>query len=102
MSRIKRFILFQRKRHPRELGGAEIEAYLTHLAEDRKVAALRPHVKDLDFEMNQILVHDAKRKKDCVTLLPKSVQRDLKQAVGPSARALQPEPSGSRAIINPS
>lgn len=29
---IKRFILFFDKRHPKELGGAEVEAFLTHLA----------------------------------------------------------------------
>jgi len=36
---IRRFILFHKKRHPREMGKAEIEAFLTHLAVDRKVAA---------------------------------------------------------------
>ncbi len=29
---IKRFILFHNKRHPREMGAAEVEAFLTHLA----------------------------------------------------------------------
>jgi integron integrase len=36
---IKRYILFHNKRHPREMGAAEIEAFLTHLAADRNVAA---------------------------------------------------------------
>jgi len=37
---IKRFILFHGgKRHPRHMGTPEIEAFLTHLAVDRKVAA---------------------------------------------------------------
>lgn len=36
---IRRFILFHRKRHPRELGEAEISSFLTHLAADRQVAA---------------------------------------------------------------
>lgn len=36
---IRRFILFHKKRHPREMGKIEIEAFLTHLAVDRKVAA---------------------------------------------------------------
>ena len=36
---IRRFILFHGKRHPRELNTAEIQAYLTHLAADRNVAA---------------------------------------------------------------
>lgn len=36
---IKRFILFHGKRHPAEMGAAEVEAFLTHLAVDRTVAA---------------------------------------------------------------
>jgi integron integrase len=35
---IKRFILFHDKRHPCEMGAAEIEAFLTHLAVDQHVA----------------------------------------------------------------
>jgi site-specific recombinase XerD len=33
------FILFHNKRHPQEMGPAEIEAFLTHLAVDRNLAA---------------------------------------------------------------
>ncbi|MGW8390576.1 integron integrase [Pseudoduganella sp. HUAS MS19] len=36
---MRRFILFHNKRHPSQMGKAEIEAFLTHLAVDRKVAA---------------------------------------------------------------
>ncbi|MBK7023794.1 MAG: integron integrase [Sulfuritalea sp.] len=36
---IKRFILFNDKRHPQEMGAAEVEAFLTSLAVDRDVAA---------------------------------------------------------------
>ena len=36
---IKRFILFNGKRHPREMGATEIHAFLTHLAIDRHVSA---------------------------------------------------------------
>lgn len=36
---IKRFILFHNKRHPRDMGAAEIEGFLTHLAVERTVAA---------------------------------------------------------------
>ncbi|MFZ1396417.1 MAG: phage integrase N-terminal SAM-like domain-containing protein, partial [Candidatus Promineifilaceae bacterium] len=36
---IKRFILFHQKRHPSEMGKDEVEAFLTHLAVDRDVAA---------------------------------------------------------------
>ncbi len=36
---MKRFILFSGKRHPRELGAAEVTAFLNHLVLDRRVAA---------------------------------------------------------------
>ncbi len=36
---IRRFILFHGKRHPQEMGAPEVEAFLTHLAVNRKVAA---------------------------------------------------------------
>ena len=39
VSWIRRFILFHDKRHPKEMGVAEIEAFLTHLAVDQQVAA---------------------------------------------------------------
>jgi integron integrase len=36
---IKRFIIFQHMRHPREMGEAEINSFLSHLALNRKVSA---------------------------------------------------------------
>lgn len=36
---IKRFILFRNKRHPRDMGKMEIEAFLSDLAMNRNVAA---------------------------------------------------------------
>lgn len=36
---IRRFILFHDKRHPKDMGGPEIEAFLTHLAVEGHVAA---------------------------------------------------------------
>jgi integron integrase len=36
---IKRFILFHGKRHPQEMGAAEVKAFLTHLAVEGKVSA---------------------------------------------------------------
>ncbi|MGK2913283.1 MAG: integron integrase [Porticoccaceae bacterium] len=36
---IRRFILFHGKRHPRDMGAPEVEAFLTHLAVEGKVAA---------------------------------------------------------------
>jgi integron integrase len=36
---IKRFIFFHAKRHPKDMGEVEIQAFLTHLAAERNVAA---------------------------------------------------------------
>jgi hypothetical protein len=36
---IRRYIRFHGTRHPRELGGAEVSAFLTHLVTSRNVAA---------------------------------------------------------------
>ncbi len=36
---IRRFILFHGKRHPREMGAVEVQAYLTHLVVKRQVSA---------------------------------------------------------------
>ena len=36
---IKRFIFFHNKKHPKDMGVTEIEAFLTHLAVNRRVAA---------------------------------------------------------------
>jgi integrase len=35
---IRRFIIFHGKRHPRQMGGPEVEAFLSHLATDAQVA----------------------------------------------------------------
>jgi integron integrase len=36
---IRRFILFNAKRHPRDMGGPEVAAFLSHLANDRQVSS---------------------------------------------------------------
>jgi integron integrase len=36
---VHRFICFHNKRHPKDMGASEVEAFLTHLAVDLKVAA---------------------------------------------------------------
>src|SRR5690348_8243131 len=36
---VRRFIFFHGRRHPRELGPAEVETFLTHLAVRRRVSA---------------------------------------------------------------
>ena len=37
---VRRFILYHGKRHPRDMGAPEVEAFLTHLAVDGRVAAV--------------------------------------------------------------
>jgi len=149
---IRRFILFHGKRHPNEMGGSEIEAFITHLAVERHVAistqnqalsailflykyvlrkevemppmlirpgrpkrlptvlthteagqiiarmnavpkimakllygsglrlmeCLRLRVKDIDFDLRQIIVRDGKGENDRATVLPESVVAELK------------------------
>ena len=36
---VKRFVLFHKKRHPKEMGAGEVEQFLTHLAVAGKVSA---------------------------------------------------------------
>jgi hypothetical protein len=36
---IKRFIIFHNKRHPRDMGAEEVQAFITYLANDRRMAA---------------------------------------------------------------
>ena len=36
---IRRYVHFHQRRHPRDLGAAEVEQFLTHLAVSRKVSA---------------------------------------------------------------
>lgn len=153
---IKRFILFHGKRHPAEMGAAEVEAFLTHLAVARNVSAstqnqalsailflykevlhielpwldgvqrakkprklpvvlttsearsllsrldgthwlmanllygaglrlmecVRLRIKDIDFEMNQILVRSGKGAKDRITMLPLTLVEPLKAHLG--------------------
>ncbi len=148
---IRQYILYHRKRHPEEMGAAEVEAYLTWLAVERKVSSstqnqalsallflyrkvldtqlpwmdgivrskrprwlptvlspeevavvlshlegkywlvasllygsglrllegLRLRVKDLDFQMSQVVVRDAKGGRDRVTVLPDAVVPEL-------------------------
>ena len=149
---IRRFILYHGKRHPAEMDGKEIEAFLSHLAVKEKVSAstqnqaksallflykevleiklpwlenitqaktpqrlpvvltssevrlilshmqgtwwlmanllygsglrlmecVRLRVKDIDFEMRQIVVRDGKGFKDRVTMLPEALIEPLK------------------------
>ncbi len=151
---IRRFIVFHGKRHPAEMGEREINAFLTHLAVEKKVSAstqnqalngilflyknvlmkkigwaelipvqrvkhipvvfsrdeaakviarldgvpklivsllygtgmritecLGLRVKDVDFEMNQIVVRDGKGERDRITVLPQKLIPVLKEQI---------------------
>jgi len=91
---IRRFILYHRKRHPREMGVDEIRQYLSHLATDMHVAASTQNVAlaallflyraVLQIELPMIDgVERAKRPK-CVpvVLTPKEVRAVLAQLSG--------------------
>ncbi len=54
---IRRFILYHKKRHPNEMGEAEIEAFLTYLAVDRGVAPSTQNqaLAALQFLYNEVL-----------------------------------------------
>lgn len=54
---IKRFIFYHHKRHPQEMGKAEVEDFLNHLATDRNVAASTQNqaLNALLFLYNEVL-----------------------------------------------
>ncbi|RME11273.1 MAG: integron integrase [Ardenticatenia bacterium] len=72
---IKRYILFHNKRHPKEMGAPEIEAFLTHLAVEEHVAASTQNQalsalfflyrdvlgQDLDLSINAVRAKKPKR-----------------------------------------
>jgi len=91
---IRRFILYHRKRHPREMGVDEIRQYLSHLATNDHVAASTQNValSALLFLYREVLqidlplidgVERAKRPKRVpVVLTPEEVKRVLSQISG--------------------
>ncbi len=88
VSWIKRFILFHDKRHPKDMGVPEIEAFLTHLAVDQHVAASTQNqaLSALLFLYREVLKKDlegsidairAKRPKRLPTVLTKEEVRKV-------------------------
>ena len=95
----RRFVLFHGKRHPAEMGKAEIEGFLSHLAVreildrllpvERLMASLlysgglrlleccRLRVKDLDFDRGEIAVRNGKGARDRITMLPTRLHAPL-------------------------
>ncbi len=86
---IKRYILFHNKRHPNEMGRAEIEAFLTHLAVNKHVAASTQNQalsallflyrevlrKDPDFPIDSVRAKRPRRLPTVVTPLREHLQR---------------------------
>ena len=76
---VRRFILFQNKRHPNDMGALEIQAFLLHLATHRNVAAstqnqalsaiLFLYREVLHKEIDPILLSGAKRPERLPTVL---------------------------------
>lgn len=87
---IRDFVLFHSKRHPRTMGKSEIEKYLNHLAQDRKVSASTQNqalnaiaflykvvlIRPLDFKLDYFR---AKRPKPLPTVL---TRREVDQVLG--------------------
>jgi integron integrase len=79
---VRRFILFHQKRHPDQMGAPEIQAFLTHLAAQRKVAAstqnqalsaiLFLYREVLHKEIEPVLLSTAKRPERLPTVLTRA------------------------------
>jgi hypothetical protein len=63
VSWIRRYILFHNRRHPREMGVSEIEAFLTHLAVEQHIAVSTQNqaLSALLFLYREVLKKDLKR-----------------------------------------
>jgi integron integrase len=91
---IRRYILFHGRRHPRELGGAEVESFLSHLATERHVAAatqaqalaailfLYKHVLNLDLPWLGNVVRATRPKRMPLVLTRSEVRRILAELDG--------------------
>ncbi|MEM6424107.1 MAG: integron integrase [Cyanobacteria bacterium P01_D01_bin.128] len=88
---IRRYILFHQKRHPKDMGKPEVEAFLTHLAVERNVAASTQNqaLSAILFLYNNVLNQElgkldairAKRSKYLPTVLTKAEVREILQQV---------------------
>ena len=91
---IRKFILFHEKRHPREMAGPEVSAFLTHLAERQRVSAstqnqalgalvfLYREVLKLPLPELDRVVRARKPRNLPVVLTPREVQQVLGSMVG--------------------
>ncbi|PSN14017.1 hypothetical protein C7293_13575 [filamentous cyanobacterium CCT1] len=88
---IRRYILFHNKQHPKDMGGAEVEAFLTHLAVEGHVSAstqnqafsalLFPYRNVLNQELGALDAVRAKRSNYLPTVLTKGEVRSILQNI---------------------
>lgn len=95
----RRYILFHGKRHPREMGAMEVQAFLTHLAVERHVSPstqnqakaalvfLYRHVLDVDLPWLDEVIHAKRQPRLPVVLTPSEVRVLLDQMEGTMALA---------------
>jgi len=93
---VRRFVVFHGRRHPRELGEAEINAFLTHLAVRENVAAstqsqalaallfLYRHVLEIPFPKLESLIRAKRPRRLPVVLTREEVKAVLARLDGPS------------------
>ena len=83
VSWIRCFILFHGKRHPEEMGEREIEAFLSHLAVNRKVVAVTPNqaFNAILFPFRAVL---GKKLDDSIDAVRAKKTRRLPKKCGPS------------------
>jgi integrase len=92
---IRRYIRFHGTRHPRELGGAEVSAFLTHLVTSRNVAAatqnqalpallfLYKNVLDIELPWLDQVIRSKRPRRLPVVLTRAEVREVLKHLSGP-------------------
>jgi site-specific recombinase XerD len=98
---VRRFILFHGKRHPRDMGAPEVQAFLSHLAVDRRVSPstqnqakaallfLYRHVLDADLPWLAEIVQAKRQPRLPVVLTPGEVRTLLDQMEGGMALLAQ-------------
>jgi len=91
---VKRFIIFQDRRHPSTMGAPEVEAWLSHLAKDRNVAAatqsqalsavlfLYRHVLKIELPWLDNVVRATRPRRLPVVLTPQEVRLVIGQLQG--------------------
>jgi len=87
INRVREFILFHNKRHPKEMGTPEINQYLTYLVSEKKVSAstqnqalsailfLYRHVLHIELEESELDQSRPKKSKTIPTVLSKAEAR---------------------------